>query len=88
MGKVAKLEFLLMDFIQSLVRLTEIAKSLVTFLISFLPQFFVFTVWLYRQLQRSQGRNDVWLSIQGGVLLTLVVQSTVSRGPSRLCALT
>lgn len=38
MGRVAKLEFLLIDFIQKLVRLTEVAKSLVTFLIS-LPFF-------------------------------------------------
>lgn len=57
MGKVAKLEFLLIDFIQRLVRLTEVAEFLVTFLIS-LP-FFPSSLYLwYGFIDSSREARD------------------------------
>lgn len=76
MDKVAKLEFLLMAFIQKLVRLTEVAKSLVTFLIS-LP-FFPSSLYVWYGFidsSREAGGGEMWgFLVQGEALLTSVVQ--------------
>lgn len=76
MGKLAKLEFLLIAFIQKLARLTEVAKSLVTFLIS-LP-FFPSSLYLWYGFidnSREAGGGEMWgFVVQGGALLTSVVQ--------------
>lgn len=76
MDKVAKLEFLLMAFIQKLVRLTEVAKSLVTFLIS-LP-FFPSSLYVWYDfidISREAGGGEMWgFLVQGEALLTSVVQ--------------